>query len=108
MLENRSFDHMLGYLSLETTHNPMPVDGLKHDPVWLSRYANPHEGQHYTPRRLSPLDQVLDDPRHGFESIDKQVTTAPRGPGPTKMGGFATNYATPKEAGDPRRDPWVP
>ena len=34
MMENRSFDHMLGYLSLPP-FNRTEVDGLKADPAWL-------------------------------------------------------------------------
>ena len=35
MLENRSFDHMLGYLSLPP-FNQSEVDGLSNNPDWLA------------------------------------------------------------------------
>ena len=39
MLENRSFDHMLGYLSLEGARSD--VDGLREE------FANQHNGRSY-------------------------------------------------------------
>ena len=39
MMENRSFDHMLGYLSLDPT-NRKDVDGQSLDPDWLKRFTN--------------------------------------------------------------------
>ncbi len=44
MTENRSFDHLLGYLSLDG----FPVDGRKPEP-WLSQVANPYRGLRYRP-----------------------------------------------------------
>src|SRR6266404_2157169 len=44
LMENRSFDHMLGYLSLPP-HNRTDVEGQSTDPVWLARFANPDGGQ---------------------------------------------------------------
>ena len=32
MLENRSFDHMLGYLSTQAANPPIPVEGLRDVP----------------------------------------------------------------------------
>ena len=39
MMENRSFDHILGYLSLPP-FNRTDVDGLKINPAWLAQYTN--------------------------------------------------------------------
>jgi phospholipase C len=39
MLENRSFDHMLGYLSLPP-FSRKDVDGQNADPAWLTRFTN--------------------------------------------------------------------
>lgn len=39
MMENRSFDHVLGYLSLPPFNKP-GVDGQSRDPSWLARYTN--------------------------------------------------------------------
>jgi phospholipase C len=93
IMENRSFDHMLGYLSLDETPSPLPLDGLKSDPAWRASFANPHGGQLYEVKPL-PAGQRIDDPPHGLESIAMQIDTAPAGPGPTKMGGFVASYAT--------------
>ena len=43
MMENRSFDHMLGYLSLPP-FNRTDVDGLKNDPAWLAQFTNYDNG----------------------------------------------------------------
>jgi phospholipase C len=44
MMENRSFDHMLGYLSLPPSSRT-DVNGLSNDPAWLAQYANYDEGE---------------------------------------------------------------
>jgi phospholipase C len=44
LMENRSFDHMLGYLSLPP-YNRTDVDGQRADSAWLSQFANPDGGQ---------------------------------------------------------------
>ena len=48
MLENRSFDHMLGHLSYGSYANGTPVNGLK-DPLHNDLYENVFEGQTYYP-----------------------------------------------------------
>src|SRR5207244_3971545 len=52
MLENRSFDHMLGYLGLPP-YNWTNIEGLKADPAWLERYANLFGGRTYQPFHLA-------------------------------------------------------
>ena len=48
MMENRSFDHMLGYLALEKGWEN--VDGVKpNDPTWIARTTNKYKGQSYAP-----------------------------------------------------------
>lgn len=92
MLENRSFDHMLGYLSLDASAPKLLVDGLRSDPSWSNSYANA-EGIHlHSIRRLSPADTVAEDPPHDRSSIDLQIHTAPAGPGPRQMGGFVQSF----------------
>ncbi len=44
ILENRSFDHMVGYLSLPSTPSPLPVEGLRDDPTWQDPLANAQAG----------------------------------------------------------------
>lgn len=48
MMENRSFDHMLGYLSLPP-FNVANVDGQSLDPTWLARYTNIDQGRPLQP-----------------------------------------------------------
>ena len=90
MLENRSFDHMLGYLSLQETADSFPLEGLRSDASWRSSYDNIANGKRYSLRRLAST--VTEDPPHGQESIGRQINTAPAGPGPTMMGGFAQSF----------------
>ena len=92
MLENRSFDHMLGYLSLNETPNPMPVEGLRSDQAWRDSYRNEHDGTLYGLKRLTAA-QMIDDPAHSAAPIAIQVGKRPAGPGPTLMGGFVHSYA---------------
>jgi len=65
MLENRSFDHMLGYLSLPP-FNQSEVDGLSNNPDWLARFTNYDNGQAIPPfPSLDPYDMPDDfDPPH--------------------------------------------
>ena len=74
MLENRSFDHMLGYLSLEGGRDD--VDGLK------AGMKNEYQGRTYPVHKLenTALDKAH-DPCHAPDCIDEQlknnsVTTA--------------------------------
>lgn len=48
MMENRSFDHMLGYLSLPP-FSRADVDGLSMDPNWVTKYTNIDQGTPYPP-----------------------------------------------------------
>lgn len=87
MQENRSFDHMLGYLSLPPWNRP-DVDGLKNDPVSLAGYANPYNGQNYLPFHLpNPGAQLPGDPVHDRGHIATQLGT-PTGAGVYPMNGF--------------------
>src|ERR1017187_1297786 len=65
MMENRSFDHMLGYLSLPP-FNRSDVDGLSNNPDWLARFTNIDQGQSYQPfLNPDPYDMPDDfDPPH--------------------------------------------
>ena len=58
MLENRSFDHMLGYLSLEGGRTD--VDGLR------AQFANEHDGRRYPVHHLAST-AIPDDPDHSAE-----------------------------------------
>jgi phospholipase C len=70
MMENRSFDHMLGYLSLPP-FNRSDVDGLRTDPEWLARFTNSDQGQAYQPfLNTNPLTMPDDfDPPHERSNV---------------------------------------
>jgi phospholipase C len=94
MLENRSFDHMLGYLSLDDTQGPKPpVNGLSSVKGWSGRFANLGDGRPYEVNRLAPGRKAkIDDPPHGQAAVKAQIETAPAGPGDGMMGGFVQAY----------------
>jgi Phosphoesterase family len=64
MLENRSFDHMLGYLSL-TGRRP-EIDGLR------PGFANPYQGRTYPVHHLGTTTLEM-DPDHCSSAIDQQI-----------------------------------
>lgn len=70
MLENRSFDHMLGYLSLPP-FNRADVDGQHGDADWLKRYSNPDRGPVYQPFRGTEYNSLPKkfDPPHERKDI---------------------------------------
>jgi phospholipase C len=89
LLENRSFDHLLGYLEL----GGKPVNGIPADAQARERWANRYNGGDY---RLTALDasvQAIDDPPHDREPIAIQIGTPTAGGAP-QMGGFVASYAT--------------
>jgi phospholipase C len=90
MMENRSFDHMLGYLSLEGGRSD--VDGLREG------LANEHQGRRYPVHHLGTT-VIAEDPDHSASSVDVQI-------GGGKMDGFVASYAATMESrgvenGDP-------
>ena len=90
MMENRSFDHMLGYLSLEGGRSD--VDGLREG------LANEHQGRSYPISHLSST-VIAEDPDHTAKAVDLQI-------GDGKMDGFVASYAATMESrgvenGDP-------
>jgi phospholipase C len=76
MLENRSFDHMLGYLSLSGGRSD--VDGL------TGSESETYEGRGYPIHRLLDTQghSELEDPCHSPGCVDEQVA-----------GGFVSSYA---------------
>ena len=77
MLENRSFDHMLGYLSLEGGRGD--VDGLRVE------FANEHDGRSYPVHHLDGT-AIADDPNHSGDAVELQT-------GGGRMGGFVESFA---------------
>lgn len=76
MLENRSFDHMLGYLRLDGGRQD--VDGLTGNEV------NHHMGNPHKPQRMaSPI--MNGDPCHEWDCVKEQLDN--------QNGGFVENYA---------------
>ena len=103
VLENRSFDHMLGYLSLDETEHPLPVDGLRSDQAWKDSTANcTRDG---TPHPMHPISasEKISDPPHGHERVPDQINTPADVPGPRRMGGFVQSYIDSRAGEEPPR-----
>ncbi len=71
MMENRSFDHMLGYLSLKKFGGRTDVNGLRDDPAWLEGVANRWQGKRYSPGPLA--ESRIPDPPHERVNITLQM-----------------------------------
>jgi phospholipase C len=77
LLENRSFDHMLGYLKLEAG---LPVEGLD------ASMSNTHAGKTYKVHHLGNTKLTKEqDPGHGGGDVKEQVSNS--------MGGFVSSYS---------------
>jgi phospholipase C len=96
MMENRSFDHMLGYLSLPD-YGRTDVEGLRYKansnpPVWDSEFVVPGP---YTPFRMpdpkAPLPNNTDPPHERRPYIEKQLGV-PDSDGVYPMNGFVQSY----------------
>lgn len=112
MMENRSFDHMLGHLSYRQYANRTKVDGLQ-DPLNQQAYENIYEGEPYYPFEMKDGTLPSDLPHEreyvktqlayspvtgsysmsGFVDAYYQVTTANRTEKPEPMGFFPPNEA---------------
>lgn len=92
MMENRSFDHAVGYLSTSASTPPMNVEGLRDDPVWLAQWTNSFLGTPFPIHKLEANNQTIDDPPHERESIAVQIDTPPYPGSSNKMGGFVTSF----------------
>jgi phospholipase C len=85
LMENRSFDHMLGYLSLPGPQR-LAVEGLSADPAWLAAHANSGVAPfHFTA-------QSIDDPPHEQATIALQLGVPSSPGGPCPMNGFVESY----------------
>jgi phospholipase C len=88
MMENRSFDQMLGYLSLPASlggEGRTDVDGLTGSEV------NHNGGAPFQVRRLTNT-ALPRDPHHDWDSVKEQIETP--GSNGRPMGGFVANYST--------------
>jgi phospholipase C len=74
MMENRSFDHMLGYLSLPPA-NRADVDGQSLDPAWLAKFTNYDGGAAIPPFHSTNPHTMPDDfdPPHERSNIAAQI-----------------------------------
>ncbi|PYT98416.1 MAG: phosphoesterase [Acidobacteria bacterium] len=88
MMENRSFDHMLGFLKapgydIEGLDGSESNDDLTNEPVLVSRDA-------------APTGDLTPDPSHDFRSVNVQIFGSEAGAaaGPPQMSGFLQNYQT--------------
>jgi phospholipase C len=101
MLENRSFDHMLGYLSLAAEQGGRgrsDIDGLSGPEVNF----NPHDGSTYAIHHLdrTKLAGEVEDPDHSAASVDEQLANGGQG--------FVTNFARISTARAEKADQPVP
>lgn len=95
MMENRSFDNLLGYLSLPpwSRHN---VEGLGKIEDWEDRYASVYKGHRYKPFLLTdPYHPIPADPPHERGPIALQMGASRKGV--LAMDGFVSNYVNAKE-----------
>src|SRR5262249_14905173 len=96
MLENRSFDHLLGFSGLTGTDaqtgRPTAIDGL------TGNESNSYNGVQYTVSRGAP-DVAASDPGHGFPAVLEQLCgegahyEIGRPYPPINNSGFVSNYA---------------
>jgi phospholipase C len=86
MMENRSFDHMLGYLSLpaeEGGKGRADVDGLKSPEANFNSYEGAKYPIHHLDR--TQFNGEVEDPDHGAASVDEQLANGGQG--------FVANFA---------------
>ena len=87
ILENRSFDHMLGYLNLPGSGH-VPLEGLQSDPQWLQQHANSGV------QSFEFSVQQIDDPPHEQATIALQIGSPATAGGSFPMNGFVESYLT--------------
>lgn len=87
MFENRSFDHMLGHLSLENIN--AAVDGLKQP---MSQYDNLYNGSAYPLFRIEADSLLQNDVPHEYPFVNTQLAKSPV-TGRYTMRGFVEAYA---------------
>ena len=94
MMDNLSFDHMLGYLSLPR-FGGVAVDGLREGDTFSAKFANSYNGVLYPPHYDdNPFRRLVGDPPHERDDITKQMGA--RTDGKSAMNGFVANFAKPE------------
>ena len=108
MMENRSFDNLLGYLALDPDWQGKNLEGLGGTEAWRDKVASIYAGNKYRPFLLTdPYDRIDADPPHERDPIALQMGAPVNGIFP--MNGFVANYATAKGAHPPHRcQPAIP
>ncbi len=99
MFENRSFDHMLGHLSLEGLKPD--ADGLKQP---LSAYQNIYEGDAYLPFPMQGDTRLDFDIPHEYDAVAQQLDRSAVN-GQLAMDGFVGAYATANRITVPNPEP---
>ena len=87
MFENRSFDHMLGHITLDDPTSE--TDGLK---LPLTSYSNIYQGQLYQPYEIDNDSALASDVPHEFNYVDIQLAKSPVN-SKFQMTGFVEAYA---------------
>ncbi len=83
MMENRSFDHLAGYLNLPGDDR-IAVDGIQDDPDWRKRYANPGPPNNFM-YEATPLHELhVADPPHERSNVAIQLGNPEAGIFPMK------------------------
>lgn len=99
MMENRSFDNLLGSLSLPPASRN-DVEGLGKIADWEDRYASVYQNGKYRPFPLTdPYHPIEADPPHERDPIALQMGHPVNGVFP--MNGFVANYANAQDATPP-------
>ena len=101
MMENRSFDHLLGALRLPGPNQRTDVDGL----VSLNDPAcdNPHAGSDHFPF-AAPAGPLATDVPHERDEVAIQLASSPAAGRPT-MSGFVASYAAANPQNRPANPP---
>ena len=94
MMENRSFDHMLGYLSREGGRSD--IEGLKWESEENATQFNFYKGKYYYPTLLTDTHAISTEalsPDHSHENVKAQMADG--------MMHFVSDYAKSKAGDDP-------
>jgi phospholipase C len=105
IMENRSFDHMLGYLNLPGPDR-IALDGVSADPAWIKRHVNSASGTDYFSHSFAITEFV--DPPHERADIATQIGSAVSPGAIPPLNGFVQSYmsAQPRNpAAGPPFDP---
>jgi phospholipase C len=89
IMENRSFDHLLGHLRY--SGNRLDVDGVVGSNLGVPSYLNPANGQGYSPFLINQSGVLPGDLPHGLQDVKKQLSFVAASQ-TYAMNGFAQAY----------------